>query len=293
MDITNIMYNATKTNFIVEFLCSRSILRIPSCGKCGNPMIKKSLDSFMYRCNRRIEGIRCNTASSLLSGSFFENMKISFHDFFYILNCWRMSVAGNITAADLGLHESTISRWYTKLNQVMLLKIQQNEEMLISGQDCTVEIDECLFVKRKYHRGRILANQKWIVAGVVRGNIKSHFIEFVRNRKRSTMLEVISRRVAPGSTIITDEWRGYLELSTILVSKNFTHKTVNHSMFYVDPVSGENTNSVEGFWSILKRILRKKGTNLGDAETRLNLFKVEFFKIHHRINLINEMLECI
>ena len=51
-------------------------------------------------------------------------------------------------------------------------------------------------------------------SGVVRGNIKSHFIEFVPNRKRSTIFEVISRRVAPGSTIITDEWRGYLELST-------------------------------------------------------------------------------
>ena len=49
-------------------------------------------------------------------------------------------------------------------------------------------------------------------------------------------------------------------------------------MFYVDPVFGENTNSVEGFWSILKRILRKKGTNLGDAETLLNLFKVDFLK---------------
>ena len=86
----------------------------------------------------------------------------------------------------------------------------------------------------------------------------SHFIEFVPNRKRSTIFEVISKRVAPGSTIITDEWRGYLELSTIIASNNFTHKTVNHSMFYVDPVSGENTNSVEGFWSILKRIKKEK-----------------------------------
>ena len=70
---------------------------------------KKSSDLFLYRCNLRIEGIRCNTASSLLPGSFFEKMKISFHDFFYILNCWRMSVDGNITDADLDLHESTIS----------------------------------------------------------------------------------------------------------------------------------------------------------------------------------------
>ena len=64
-------------------------------------------------------------------------------------------------------------------------------------------------------------------------------------------------------------------------------------MFYVDPVSGENLNSVEGFWSILKRILRKKGTNLGNADTRLNLFKVDFLKIHHRKNLINEMFVLI
>ena len=63
----------------------------------------------------------------------------------------------------------------------------------------------------------------------------------------------------------------------MIASNNLTPKTVDHCVFYVDPVSGENTNSVEGFWSILKRILRMKETNLGDAETRLNLFKVDFF----------------
>ena len=157
------MYNATNTNWIQEILCKSGLLCIPCCEKYGFPMVKKSLDSFLYRCNRRIERIRCNTESSILSGSFFEKMKISFHDFFYILNFWRMSVAGNITTADLDLYESTISRRHMKLNKVLLLKIAQKEEMLIGGQDCTMEIDECLFVKRKYHRERILANQKWIV----------------------------------------------------------------------------------------------------------------------------------
>jgi len=53
------------------------------------------------RFNRRISRIRCNTLASILCARFFKKMRISFHDFFHILNCRRMSVPGNITARDL------------------------------------------------------------------------------------------------------------------------------------------------------------------------------------------------
>ena len=43
---------------------------------------------------------------------FFKKIRLSFHDFFYILNCWRMLVAGNITVSDLEFSNSAVSRWY-------------------------------------------------------------------------------------------------------------------------------------------------------------------------------------
>ena len=75
-----------------------------------------------------------------------------------------MWVTGNIIARDLKLHESPVSRLYMKLKKIILWKIARNKDILIGGQDCIVEIDENLFIKRKFHQGRVLANQnRWLL----------------------------------------------------------------------------------------------------------------------------------
>jgi transposase-like protein len=51
---------------------------------------------------------------------------------------------------------------------------------------------------------------------------------------------------ADNTTVMTDEFSGYLSLATFVA-----HKTVNHKVQYV---SGNiHTNTLEGFWSLLKR----------------------------------------
>ncbi len=40
-----------------------------------------------------------------------------------------------------------------------------------------------------------------------------------------------------GSVIYSDEWRAYSGISSV-PGKNYTHKTVNHSVNFVDPVTG-------------------------------------------------------
>ena len=68
--------------------------------------------------------------------------------------------------------------------------------MNIDGSPKIVEVDESLFFKRKYNRGRML-EQSWYLAGIVRGTTDI-FVEEVEYRNADTLTEVIGRNVAPG-----------------------------------------------------------------------------------------------
>ena len=77
---------------------------------------------------------------------------------------------------------------------------------IIVGDGIIVEIDECKLVKKKYHRGRNLAHEgKWLFGGIDKDSGKC-FFEFVNKRDRETLLEIIRRRILPGSIVYSDEW---------------------------------------------------------------------------------------
>jgi hypothetical protein len=71
------------------------------------------------------------------------------------------------------------------------------------GYPKIVEIDESMFFKRKYNRGRII-NGQWFVGGIQR-NSKKCFIVPVENRNAITMTRIITQNVQPGTEIITDK----------------------------------------------------------------------------------------
>lgn len=76
------------------------------------------------------------------------------------------------------------------------------------------------------------------------------FFDPVKNRNKETLTNIIRDHVHPGSIIYTDCWKGYSDLK-----KYFIHETVNHSKSFVNPLNGVHTNTIEGYWSILKKIL--------------------------------------
>lgn len=51
-----------------------------------------------------------------------------------------------------------------------------------------------------------------------------------------------------GTRIISDCWKGYND-----VQKNYLHETVAHHLDECVNKNGYHTNSIEGFWSLLKR----------------------------------------
>jgi len=66
--------------------------------------------------------------------------------------------------------------------------------------------------------------------------------------KRDTIMTKIHENVKIGSEIITDEHKAYYWLYS-----QFKHQVVNHSKGEYKKGADAHTNSIEGFWSTLKR----------------------------------------
>lgn len=76
------------------------------------------------------------------------------------------------------------------------------------------------------------------------------------DRSSATLLPLIMQNALPGTTILTDQWRSYNQLSNL----GYVHNAVNHSLFFRDPVTGVHTNTIEGMWAHAKTKFRKLHT---------------------------------
>lgn len=101
--------------------------------------------------------------------------------------------------------------------------------------------------KRKYQREH-RRDGVWILGMVEITPERKIIMIPVDKRDSDTLKNLISKHVCKGSIIHTDMWRGYNGLS----ETGYTHRVVNHSLFFKDPETGISTNVIEGNWSGLK-----------------------------------------
>ena len=100
--------------------------------------------------------------------------------------CYELSLSGDEEEENQGPSLSCHTTvHYTGLFRDMIAEdlFNYSQEYKIGGPGCTVEIDESMFGKRKYRRGRISGRrQMWVLGGVcgfimeyINNNIKIHF----------------------------------------------------------------------------------------------------------------------
>ena len=101
--------------------------------------------------------------------------------------------------------------------------------MQLGGPGSIVEIDESLFSRRKYNRGRIVEDQ-WIFGGY---NIatKEGLLIPVSHRDAATLLSIIIQWIRPGTEIWSFMWAAYRGLA----AQGFQHGTVNHTLHLLIP----------------------------------------------------------
>jgi hypothetical protein len=200
------------------------------------------------------------------------------------------------TGKEVDLSTVSVSHWNNKMRLMCLSYIIENEEM-IGGENYVVEIDECIRMKRKRDIGifcfRLLnikfvgriKHQDWIFGGIERPykvikketpvenesilssvymydmtcRIKPKcFMERVANRSEEVLINIIRRKVRPGTIIVSDCWKAY----TNLEQYGYIHYTVNHSKNFVNPLTGACTNTIEGSWHLFRSSLPSRGVKM-------------------------------
>jgi len=225
-----------------------------------------------YHCNT------CNTSYSVTVGTIFHNTRLPLQKWFLaisiILNA-KKGVASRQLARDIEVTKDTAWRM-----QMQIRKAMGQYKELLQG---IVEMDETYIGGKPrpgtgpHKRGR--GTDKTPVVGMVErdGNVKAK-VQEKSKMKSKNMKKLVSDNIDKSRTILmTDEYRGYIHMHTII-----EHKTINHSLKqYSD--GDIHANTIEGFWAILKRGIL--GQYYHVSRKHMNKYINEFcFKYNNRKN---------
>jgi hypothetical protein len=210
-----------------------------------------------WRCRKRGADPH-DISESAVANSWFEKSKLTMEKIMIITYMFSQgwtnynTLIHETSIDDTETSRPTIVEWINRCRDVCFIWINNHLDAqgLIGGEGKIIEIDEVKIGKRKYNRGRIVEGQ-WILGMIEilpEGDRKggAFRLEVCPDNKRdaSTLLTLIKKHVAPGSTIVTDLWRGYFGLE----GEGFYHLTVNHAQEFINPVSGANTQIIESSW---------------------------------------------
>jgi transposase-like protein len=153
----------------------------------------------------------------------------------------RCGISSRQLSRDLGVTGKTGYRMWKQIRSIL----NEGNDIKFVGK---VEIDETYIGgKNKGKRGRGSEN-KTVVLGIVEREGRARAI-VIPDVKAHTLLPQVESNVNKDSIVYTDDLPSYDRLEFL----GFKHETIAHSQKIY--VSGDDihTNSVEGFWSQLKR----------------------------------------
>jgi len=256
----------------------------PQCPYCKSEHSSKRVGTQRYQCNS------CNSAYSVLVGTIFESTKLELPKWFLaislILNA-KKGLSSRQLSRDLGINRNTA--WYL---QMRIRKAMQegDDQDLFKG---IVEIDETYIggAQRNHskHKRRVRRESglnftgmqhKQAVVGLLEreGRIK---LQVVAKAHGKSIKPIIEQTVSKEASLVTDGFGGYAGLDKTYKE----HQVLNKEK--EEYVRGEyHTNTLEGFWTLLKRGIygQYHKVSIRHLQSYLNEFT---FKYNHRDNKSN------
>ncbi len=230
----------------IEYLASKRWEGKPCCPHCGCEKVYCFSDKKRYKCSS------CRKQFTVRVGTIFEDSKISLKKWFiaiYLITSHKKGISSHQLARDLKVTQK--SSWFL-LHRIRYALGQCELEVEL---DNTVEVDETYVggknknrhwdKKVRNARGRSTKDKTPVFGMVERGGQVVAMV--VPDVKGKTLKEIIKQHIKETATLMTDEYVGYAGLEKI-----YNHCIVSHGAGqYVD--GDAYTNTMEGFWSLLKR----------------------------------------
>lgn len=191
----------------------------------------------------------CGSMISPMAGTIFEKSSTSLRLWFYamyLMSSTRCGISAKQIQRETGVTYKTAWRMFRQIRSLL-----SDSDMQLEGE--AVEMDETYFGgKRKGYRGRPGSGdkKKSPIVGIVerRGGKGRIIAKSTPNVTADTLTGMVKEYVLPASTVFTDDFSGYDRLK----SHGFTHHRINHSA-KVWVMGDIHTNTIEGFWSLVKR----------------------------------------
>ncbi|KFD49661.1 hypothetical protein M514_09493 [Trichuris suis] len=181
------------------FLRERGVLhQHRSCPSCHQDMEFCSRGPIVgpqWRCRNSA----CRRRVSSRQGTWFagSRRRLSLEKVVGVILAWSIQLSSQkFCKTQLELNESTTLHWNRHLRSVAAEAVGEVSHP-IGGPSKTVELDETMFCRRKYNRGRSYGRQQWVFGGTCRETGES-FVELVNDRTTATLLPIILRHVQPG-----------------------------------------------------------------------------------------------
>src|SRR6266702_3602590 len=216
------------------------------CPTCG------SSDARYYQsvCRWECKGKHPKRQFSVKNGTIFEDSPIGLDKWlvamWLIVNC-KNGISSYEIGRALGVTQK--SAWF--MDHRIRLALQAGSFDKLLGE---VEVDETFIggkarnmhlSKRKRRITGTGGKDKTAVMGIMERGGKLRTV-VVPNRRRSALQAEVRKHVEAGTALYTDALLSYEGLAT-----DYAHKVVDHAAQYVD--GRVHTNSLENFWSLLKR----------------------------------------
>ncbi len=270
---------------------------IVRCPRCQSEKVTWLEKAKVYRCY----GKHSKLKFSLKVGTVFEDSPIGLDKWLpaaWLLSSCKNGISSYELARALGVTQK--SAWFM-LHRIRSAMKDTNWGSKLGGPDSgPVEVDEA-FVGGKVanmHKNRLKAlraqvpadaaegyeapryDNKTIVVGMFDRESRQVRAKVIPNTKRETLQREILANVKYGSKVYTDQAVGY-----DLLRRRYIHDTVNHAETYVN--GQVHTNSLENFWSLMKRNL--SGTYIAVEPYHLDRYLDEqLFRFNNRINTNDE-----
>jgi transposase len=212
------------------------------CAKCDAP-----------RKHHRVAGrtaYACQTCGNHiypLAGTIFEKSTTPLHLWFYamyLMGSTRCGISAKQVQRETGVTYKTAWRMFRQIRLLLA------EEIKLEGS--SIEMDEAFYGgRRKNSKGRTMRGDRKMapIFGMVERGGRV-IAKATKDTKSATLFPIIHEFVLPKSTIFTDDYKGYGGIKNM--KNQYEHRRINHSAGVF--VSGDvHTQTIEGFWSLIKR----------------------------------------